>query len=619
MNRWLFSILLSGISFCMPAIGSAFRTWNPRSVCSWVDVESGLNLQFFFKSVHRNQEKVLPEVRIGSRESDAERVRPLGHAANGSYTELEITWEGRQWRVESAQQQSTSHWLTVRFIPIQSSKLPLRIGAALHYIWNKPGETKKQSPYLLAGKWKGGWAQPIVPDFSIPALEPSWLSDCTDTLHFWLSDSQFQPSKSEMNALLAKNREAYYRPFRLDTDTSLARFAVQSAMAWNTIFDPAKQRVLHTVNRMWSVNRGGYVIFCWDNFFGSLLSWYGLRDTALAFSNFKAVLEDATPEGFPSNNSQGNGRKAFDRSQPPVGSLVALQLFRKTGSTSFVRQVWPALFKWNRWWLKQRLNGELLSWGSHPAANPFDDPACHTLLGAKLESGMDDSPMFDSTQLVGSLMNLHDVGLNALFIADCQALLALAQEAGLRVPPELARLKRDVKELKKAFSGLYHTPSGLYLNRYLPSGSFSKLLSPTHAYPLLISGLSPKHRAAIWDSLILHPQRLGGPFLLPSIARNHPDFEQQRYWRGSIWPPLNYLVFQGLLHQREWQKAKVLADNSFQLFIAEYKRAQIVCENYSGRNGRCDDPNIKAEPYYFWGGLLALMSSELAEATKAGQ
>ena len=44
---------------------------------------------------------------------------------------------------------------------------------------------------------------------------------------------------------------------------------------------------------------------------------------------------------------------------------------------------------------QKRLNGGLLSYGSHEAPNPFNEPAVRTKRTAGYESGMDDSPMYE--------------------------------------------------------------------------------------------------------------------------------------------------------------------------------------------------------------------------------
>jgi len=612
-----FFILIQTLGFGQK---SAFRTWNTRSVCAWVDPATGWNAQLMFKKVHRNQERTLQEVRIGAREKDAEIVRPLGHAPDGSYTELEMDWEGESLRIESAQNQ-TSDLFVLRVIRLNNHSLPLRLILSYQTIWNKEGMASKAGQIL-----KGGGRTLLSPslfsfDPCLPAVGQAVVVQAEDTTFFFLHKNKLTDT-TEAKALIEKQRARYYAGFQLNKEEELARFAIQTCMAWNTIYDPTKNRVLHTVNRMWNVGRGGYVIFCWDNLFGSLLSLYGLKDTTLAFSNFRAVLEDATEDGFPSNNSQGNGRKAYDRSQPPVGGLVAKILFEKTKDIGFIRSVFPALYKWNAWWLSDRLNGKLLSYGSDYAAefhtdefyiksekpkNDFADPAFHTLLGAKLESGLDDSPMYDSTALVGSLMNLHDVGLNALYLSDCESLAHLAGILGKDFLPQKIQLEKTAAYFKKELQTLYSKKDGMFLNRYTTVQSPSRILSPTLLYPLLTTSPTPFQVQQMIDSLLLPPTRLGGKTGLPSIARNHPDFGKQRYWKGSVWPPLNFLVHRGLLQQNRKKEAEKLAESSMRLFMEGYKTGRLICENYSSINGRCDDPLINSEPYYFWGGLLALM------------
>jgi hypothetical protein len=605
-------------SFSVFSQKAKFQTWNSRSACAWVEPETGLQLQIHFKKVHRNQEKVLSEVRIGAREKEAEVVRPMGHSSDGSYTELEMDWENENLIIESAQEKS-SGLLALRIIRKSKNQLPLRMMLSMNYIWQKKGNVLDNEIFLQSGNWKAGSFGKPATDFSVPAVGPNLLIEASDTSYFWLNPvSERAPKTNELNQLILNSKSEYYQGFNLNDELDLSRFAIQSCMAWNTIYDPGKNRVLHTVNRIWSVNRGGYVIFCWDNLLGSLLSWYGLKDSNLAISSFKAVLEDAAPDGFPTNNSQGNGRKALDRSQPPLGGIVALELYKQTKNQAFIHSIFPALYKWNRWWLKARMNGNLLSWGSHKSPNPFADPANHSLLGAKLESGLDDSPMFDSARFdpTNGLMMMHDVGLNSLYLADCESLSEIAALCGKSFLMEKKELDHNITYFKKELQSLYNPKTGFFQNQYLPKKSKSKIISPTLLYPLLTSAVSKKQIQEMIDSLLLQNERLGGYPGLPSIARNHPDFGKQRYWKGSVWPPLNYLVFKGLMKQNRFKEAQILADQSFSLFMNEYKRAKVICENYSGMNGRCDDPLVNSEPYYFWGGLLALMKAEMVQVTK---
>jgi hypothetical protein len=611
MKSYLSGIIFGLIHLLAWGQSTGFRTWDSRSACAWVEPESGLHFQLHFKKVHRNQERFLSEVRIGAREKEAEVVRPMGHAPDGTYTGMEMDWQDESLLIESAQE---SQILILRIIKRKKTDLPLRLFLSGNVVWGRSDFVKKESNSLLTGKLAARSPQNLIFEPCLPAMGPNLGVEAGDTSYFYVSPFDKTLSTKALAQKLEEKKKNYYATFNLKEDKDLARFAIQTCMAWNTIFDPGKNRKLHTVNRIWNVNRGGYVIFCWDNFFGSLLSLYGLNDTALAFSNFKAVLEDFTPEGFPSNNSQGNGRKAYDRSQPPVGGLVALDLFEKTGSTAFAKSVFEPLFTWNRWWLAKRKNGSLLSWGSHVSQNPFADPAFNNLKAAKLESGLDDSPMFDSAgfEPTSGLMMLHDVGLNALYLADCESLLALIEKAGLPFAKEKKQLEESVSYFSKAIQKLFHPELKVFVNRYCPENKASRIFSPTHLYPLLTSsGLKKWQAQLLIDSLLLHPQRFATDFPLPSIARSHPDFEKQQYWKGSVWPPLNFLVFKGLMKQNRKNEAQTLARSSFGLFMNEYKRAKLICENYSGMNGRCDDPLVNSEPYYFWGGLLAYLQTQL--------
>ncbi|NJM16579.1 MAG: hypothetical protein HC896_15480 [Bacteroidales bacterium] len=143
----------------------------------------------------------------------------------------------------------------------------------------------------------------------------------------------------------------------------------------------------------------------------------GLDNKELAMVNAIEALNEATEEGFVSNLSQANGRKAWDRSQPPVGGMMCWEIYQKHPEKWFLEEVYPKLLQWNQWWLKARLNGNLLSWGSHKSKNPFKDWNYNSRQAASLETGIDDSPMyldvaFDKEK---GMLEMHDVGLNATF------------------------------------------------------------------------------------------------------------------------------------------------------------------------------------------------------------
>ena len=79
--------------------------------------------------------------------------------------------------------------------------------------------------------------------------------------------------------------------------------------------------VKHPVNLDW-----GYVIFDWDNIFATYMT--SLSSKALAYSNFIQVIRSKTAMGFVPNYSAG-GTKSIDRTEPPIGAKVMLEMYTK--------------------------------------------------------------------------------------------------------------------------------------------------------------------------------------------------------------------------------------------------------------------------------------------------
>ena len=103
--------------------------------------------------------------------------------------------------------------------------------------------------------------------------------------------------------------------------------AMQIAQAWDTIYDPIMRAPITTVSRIWNKQWGGYVLFCWDTYFGALMQ--SLDNKVLAYSNVFAITDSITTDGFIPNYVCQNGFKSFDRSQPPVGSSVVLNIYNR--------------------------------------------------------------------------------------------------------------------------------------------------------------------------------------------------------------------------------------------------------------------------------------------------
>lgn len=230
---------------------------------------------------------------------------------------------------------------------------------------------------------------------------------------------------------------------------------------------------------------------------------------------------------------------------------------------------------------------------------------------------MDNSPTHDEAVLDSSTWTLdcEDVGLNSLIALDGEMLALVAAELGDN--DTAARLEKRNAGLKARIRDeLWDESRQVFANR-LWSGDFVRSLAPTSFYPLLAGAATPAQSAAM-VKLLSDPRKFGGDWLLPSVTRDDPAFGDNVYWRGRIWPPLNFLVYHGLKRSGFEAAARELADNSVRLFMGEWQAHRRCPENFSAVTGEaCDQPDT--DTFYGWGALMpALGVAEFMDVTPWG-
>ncbi|NQZ79269.1 MAG: hypothetical protein HRT61_24585 [Ekhidna sp.] len=414
-------------------------------------------------------------------------------------------------------------------------------------------------------------------------------------------------SIKEIKAKVAEKRSSYQAYIQQYDNLSETYAGMSSCLAWNTIYDPRKDRIFTTVDRGWNKSRGGYVFFGWDNFFMSHM--IGLDAPKLAMANAIEALNEVTEEGFVSNNSQANGRKSWDRSQPPVGSMMCWEIYQKNPEQWFLEEVYEKLARWNDWWMERRLNGNLLAWGSHISKNPFFDSRYNTLKAAMLETGIDDSPMYvdASFNAAKGIMEMHDVGLNAMYIGDCKALLNMAR--ALNKKDDIKKYQKRIKAFQKNISTLWNDQNFLYQNYDLVKEAFNERISPTSFYPLIGRTATEKEAQQMVRKHLLNEDEFWGEWALSSISKGDPLYEKQKYWKGAIWAPMNFLVYYGMKdYESLAAERKALVKKSLDLFDRNWEAFGFVCENYSPIDGSCTQEKLKSSSWYTWGGMMAIMA-----------
>lgn len=148
----------------------------------------------------------------------------------------------------------------------------------------------------------------------------------------------------------------------------------------------------------------------------------------LAKDQVRAMFDYQTPEGMIidciySDASENNARD----SKPPLAVWAVDEIYKATGDTAFVKEMYPKLLHYYKWWFTHR---------DHNNNGICEFGACDgTLEAAAWESGMDNAIRFDDAVMVKNSdgawsMDQESVDLNAFLALEHRLLGELAPIAG---------------------------------------------------------------------------------------------------------------------------------------------------------------------------------------------
>lgn len=581
-------------------LATGWNTWYNNSVISHVLLPHGFAINlclekpgtgallretFKASAIQQRQEQVL----LGLRADD------------GSYTSMTVKYEGEELAVQSATDGKDELILVT---PANGAKNLLIVEAGV--LWNKEGTIGMAQNKL---NYHTGNTDISVSATAIPTVDAYAV---TTTPHLTFSLDQEigiytgrQRTIAEIRSIIEKRHAEQQQRMTGYGNMAESFTAMQTILAWNTTYDAPNKRVLTPVSRNWSHGWGGFVLFDWDNYFASYM--FSMFNKNLAYANAVEITKAITPNGFIPNYQAPFGKTSFDRSEPPIGSLVVLDIYKKYQEKWFLIEVYDELLSWNRWWSQNRDVKGYLCWGSQSHGdNPKDFNGTHNIQAAMYESGLDNSPMYDGVPFnpKNNTMELADVGLMSLYIADCKSLSAIATI--LNKPQDAKELNKRADVYSKKLATMWDEKTGIFLNKRMDTGEKSYKMSPTNFYPMLAKACTERQAERMIKEHYYNPGEFYGKYVMPSIARNDPGFKDNDYWRGRIWGPMNFLVYLGMRNYHLETARADLISKSKALLMQNWKKDGGVYENYNAVTG--DGSDVKnADGFYHWGALLTYM------------
>jgi hypothetical protein len=274
--------------------------------------------------------------------------------------------------------------------------------------------------------------------------------------------------------------------------------------------------------------------------------------------------------------------------QPPVHALAVQRIWQLTppeqrpSIRARIRALYPRLVSWHRYLATQRdPEGSGLVTVYHPWEGTDNSPRWDRAL-ARVEvstpgpyTRVDQGQVADPGQrptdwdydrylsLVGLLRGyrydderihrdypflIKDVFFSAVLVCANAALLHLAEVAGASAG-DRAELARWLDRGRAGLSGRYDAGSGLCLDYDVRNAEEIRLRTFAGFAPLFARSADAAQRAAqlrLLDSADFCGQPRFRWRLLPSTSPAEPVFQPANYWRGPVWPVINWLLWQSL-------------------------------------------------------------------------
>ena len=336
--------------------------------------------------------------------------------------------------------------------------------------------------------------------------------------------------------------------------------------------------------------------FYWDTYFANL-ALFELGDIKQVENNLDnmCTLIDKlgyVPNGYlPDSETQG----LENRSQPPLFSIGAKDLFDRTKDLNVVSRYLPYMEKEYEFWMKERVTPIGLNKYGHSATDEWLVSFCNGICQrlkisqdtyedkveqgghflAIAESGWDFTPRFHDGDNYYACENYAPVDLNSILFGVETAIAEFSDAIGDN--EKATEYKEKAKNRKSLMDKYMKSRDGFYYDYNYVNGSMSTVLSAASFTPYTF-GVASDVGAA--NALV---DRLLGEYGIPATEKlSRECFDQWAY--PSVWPPLTFFAVRALENLAS-DKVKEVADRYVNTVRETFERTGTLWEKYDAEKG----------------------------------
>jgi putative isomerase len=344
---------------------------------------------------------------------------------------------------------------------------------------------------------------------------------------------------------------------------------------WNCLVPPggALTRPAIYMSKAWM-----NAVWAWDNCFNALA--VVKADPALAWDQLRLFFDHQEPLGM-LPDAINDLEPVYGFNKPPVYGWAILKLIQAQGEKKalpYLNEIYKPLSSLTEWWYTYRdFDGDGIPQYHHGN-----------------DSGWDNATVFDQG------CPTEGVDLAAFLVLQCEALSHIAalldHRKAARRWYERAQTQLDCLLNLQVKKGHFFSPRD---GASTAPGTHSLL----NTIPILLGERLP---VKVRSNLIkdLSPE---GPFLTPyglaSEAPSSPLYIPDGYWRGPIWAPATYLIYDGLVSVGKTDLADTIAERFCNMCL----RSPGFWENYDALTGQ----GLRCPGYSWTASVFLLLAHQL--------